>query len=44
MKDLLIHNVEEKLNKESAGITGSKEKAMIPPLNSRTLATVHWIS
>lgn len=29
MNDLLIHNVEEKLNKECSGITGNKEKAMM---------------
>lgn len=34
MNDLLIHNVEEKLNKESAGITGNKEKAMMSAVKS----------
>ena len=34
MNDLLIHNAEEKLNKESDGITGNKEKAMMSNLLS----------
>lgn len=34
MNDLLIHNVEEKLDKESAGITGDKEKAMMSAVKS----------
>lgn len=29
MNDLLIHNAEEKLNKESGEVTGNKEKAMM---------------
>lgn len=34
MNDLLIHNVEEKLNKESAGITGNEKKAMMSAVKS----------
>lgn len=38
MNDLLIHNTEEKLNKESDGITGNKEKAMMSAVRSALIS------
>lgn len=38
MNDLLIHNAEEKLNKESDGITGNKEKAMMAEIRSALIS------
>ena len=38
MNDLLIHNAEEKLKKESDGITGNKEKAMMAEVRSALIS------
>ena len=38
MNDLLIHNAEEKLYKESDGITGNKEKAMMAEVRSALIS------
>lgn len=38
MNDLLIHNVEERLTKESDGITGNKEKAMMSAVKSALIS------
>lgn len=38
MNDLLIHNVEEKLNKESAEVGGNKEKVMLSAVKSALIS------
>lgn len=38
MNDLLIHNVEERLIKESDEITGNKEKAMMSAVKSALIS------
>lgn len=38
MNDLLIHNVEEKLKKESADVSGNKEKVMMSAVNSALMS------
>lgn len=38
MNDLLIHNVKEKLNKESAEVSGSKEKVMLSAVKSALIS------
>ena len=38
MNNLLIHNVEERLTKESDGITGNKERAMMSAVKSALIS------
>lgn len=38
MNDLLIHNVEEKLKKESTEVSGNKEKAMLPAVKAALIS------